>query len=129
MSKEFYPHYNCNFCGKEVTEKVPNDVKDWINVSRGSHDFYMSDPLTIAYMRGEYMTNEKVQIGENLNFCSKECLVKFIYKHLKEQDVDKAVTDAKSNPKLKPAKPQKGGTEARFEGLEVVNSNDTLSDH
>lgn len=129
MSREIYPHYTCDFCSKEVAEKVPNDVKDWINVSRGSHDFYTGDPLTIAYMRGKYMTNEKVQICDNLNFCSKECLVKFIYKHLGEQDVDKAVTDAKSNNKLKPVKPQKGGTEARFEGLEVVNSNDTLSDH
>jgi hypothetical protein len=88
MVKQSFEHYNCDYCGVEEVNKKEGDLKKWITISRGTTSYFCdNEPLLITYMKNgwnEYETAlcKKQKIKRNLYFCCKECLLKFMLKHL-----------------------------------------------
>lgn len=102
MAREVFPHYICDYCEKEVVEKTPYDMGSWITIATISGSRYDDESrIILTYMQEGWSDEdrngyENALISENLYFCCKECLIKYLLKHLKEKvEVPSFVTNPK----------------------------------
>ena len=127
MGKSNYSHYVCEFCEKEVVKKTDKDVESWIIITGGSESFNQyGRPLLITYMKGNYRKESKKPqlVIEDLHFCCKECLVKWMYRHLTgKPEIDKAVKVAEQKDKGS-TKPINKPELTRFNDLDVNDHDD-----
>ena len=125
MSRETFPHYVCESCKSEVVERKPSDIKTWIVITSGATPFSRNNPLTIGYMVKDYKyESANNRIEDDIHFCCKECLVKWLYTRLgatKSETVN-VIKEAGSNQKKEPEKQERPVT--RFNDLELVNNAD-----
>jgi hypothetical protein len=79
MTHEMVAHYTCDYCKADGMDRNNGaDVKSWIQISNGSGSFHHNNHISIRFM----IDNYEKDITHNLHFCSKECLVRFMLKHL-----------------------------------------------
>lgn len=116
MVKESYDHYICDYCGNEVIDKSKESTSKWIAISRAGTSFHDNEKLMIGYMKSGWNTFgfKSKFISRNLSFCCKECLLKFMLKHLGEPE---DIPDEISKPTIEPRKPV-----SRFDGIETIHN-------
>jgi hypothetical protein len=123
MVKQAYDHYICDHCGNEIVEKNKTDTSKWITIARAGSHFHETEQLMISYMKPGWNTYaltgfKSKLIKTNLYFCCKECLLKFMLKHLEEPDDISALSIT-----LEPVKPI-----SRFDGIEIQSNNEDNND-